>query len=484
MRFVLALCVLVLCALVQMAASCAPTTQKTPPDAQLPSTYRGEASTQASLGSMPWRTLYNDPVLQGLVERALVHNYNVELAYTNVLQAEAKLGVAASNEAIFVNGIVEAPYNVTTGNKNPNWPSSVFTPAAGIGATYQIDLFGKLASATGASRERLLATEAAKDTVLATVVAQVAGAYFQLRELDEVLAYTLHAVVDRQEALRLAKLRVQGGESSMQDQRQAEQSLYEVTQNIPALRESIAQTENALSVLTGDYPHDIQRGLPLLAQVHMPVVPQAGVTSDLLHRRPDIQEREYEIAAAGGDVDVARRLLYPSLTLGAGAAVGGQVENGAFQDLPASLSSLSKVNGIFYGPVGLFSILPQLLAPIFNGGQIKSQIHLAEAQPQAAAIAYLQTVHRAFEEVSDNVTAYDQSGLRTVQLRHYLDASLDSVRLAKERYDNGYTSYLEVLDAQTRAYNAQIDVSQGELNQRLALVRLYLALGGGWQRAE
>jgi multidrug efflux system outer membrane protein len=216
----------------------------------------------------------------------------------------------------------------------------------------------------------------------------------------------------------------------------------------------------------------------------MPVVPPAGVSSDLLQRRPDIQEREFAIAAAGGNVDVARKLLYPSLTLGAGAAVGGQTETGAFQNLPPSLASLSKVNGVFYGPIGLFSILPQLLQPIFNGGQIKSQIHLAEAQQQTTAISYLQTVHRAFEEVSDNVTAYDESGLRTVQLRHYLNASLDSVRLAKERYDNGYTSYLEVLDAQTRAYNAQIDVSQGELNQRLALVRLYLALGGGWQPAQ
>jgi multidrug efflux system outer membrane protein len=479
MRFLI-----VLCAIVQIAAACVPETQKSAPDAQLPTGYRGEASTQTSLGNLPWRQLYDDPVLQGLIEKALVRNYDVELAYANVLQAEANLGIAAANEAIFVNGLIQAPYEATTGNKNPNWPSSVFTPAAGIAATYQIDLFGKLSSATGASRDRLLSSEASKNTILATVVAQVATAYFQLRELDEVLTFTQRAVVDRQEALRLAKRRVEGGESSMQDQRQAEQSLYEVTQNVPALRESIAQTENALAVLTGDYPHAIQRGLPLVAQVHMPVVPPAGVASEMLQRRPDIQEHEYAIAAAGGNVDVARKLLYPSLTLGAGAAVGGQVENGAFANLPASLSALSKVNGVFYGPVGLFSILPQLLQPIFNGGQIKSQIHLAEAQQQAAAISYLQTVHRAFEEVSDNVVAYNESGLRTVELQHYLNASLDSVRLAKERYDNGYTSYLEVLDAQTRAYNAQIDVSQGELNQRLALVRLYLALGGGWQPAQ
>jgi len=475
---------LVLFAIAQILASCVPPASKTPPDAQLPPAYRGVASIQTSMADLPWRKLYDDPVLQGLIQQALVHNYDVELAYTNVLEAEANLGLAESNEAVFVNGVIQAPYQATTGNKNPTLPSTVFTPQAGIAATYQIDLFGKLASATGASRDQLLSTEAARNTVLATVVAEVASAYFQLRELDAVLAFTQQSATDRQEGVRLARLRVEGGESSMQDLRQAEQSLYEVTQNIPALRESIAQTENALAVLTGDYPHSIQRGLPLTQQVHMPAVPQTGVSSELLQRRPDIQEGEYAISAAGGNVDVANKLLYPSITLGATAAIGGQTQNGAYANVPPALASLSSVNGVFYGPLGLFTILPQLLQPIFNGHQIRSEIHLAEAQQQAAAISYLQTVHRAFEEVSDNVVGYDESGLRTIQLQHYLDASLDSVRLAKERYDNGYTSYLEVLDAQTRAYNAQIDVSLGELNQRLALVRLYLALGGGWQASQ
>ena len=124
---------------------------------------------------------------------------------------------------------------------------------------------------------------------------------------------------------------------------------------------------------------------------------------------------------------------------------------------------------------------PQLLAPIFNGGQIRSQIHLAQAQQQGSAISYLRTVHRAFEEVSDDVTAYNDQRARTVQLGLNQSASLDSVRLALERYENGYTSYLEVLDAQTRAYQSQTDFAQGQLNERLALVQLYLALGGGWQ---
>ena len=464
--------------------ACQPQASKSPPNAQIPPAYRGEASTESSLANVPWRQLYDDPVLQGLIEKALAKNYDVELAYSRILQAEASLGITAANQSVFVNGVLAAPYQATTGNKNPGLPSSSFTPFAGITVAYQVDLFGKLASATGASRDRLLATDAAKNTVLATVVAQVATAYFQLRELDAELAFTQRAVVDRQQSLRLAEKRVEGGESSLQDQRQAEQSLYEVTQNVPALEQSIAQTENALAVLTGEYPYTIARGLTLDQQVKMPSVPQTGVASELLQRRPDIQQREYEIAAAGGDVDVARKMLYPTITLGATAAVGGQIVTGVYPNVPPALSAVSSGNGTWYGPLGVFSILPQLLQPIFNGGQIRSEIHLAEAQQQSTAISYLQTVHRAFEEVSDDVTAYNDTRLRTVQLKLYQDASVDSVRLANERYDNGYTSYLEVLDAQTRAYQAQIDYSKGQLSERLALVQLYLALGGGWQQAQ
>lgn len=476
MKFALALV-----ALVQLIASCVPPTPSAPPPAEMPTVYRGAASTAASLGNLQWRKLYDDPVLQGLIERALVKNFDVEIAYTTVLEAEANLGITAANQSVFVNGVLAAPYDATTGNKPPGTPSTQFTPQLGIGVSYQVDLFGKLASATGAARDQLLESQAATNTVLATVVADVATAYFRLRELDDVLAFTEHAVTVRRENVRLAKLRVEGGESSMQDLRQAEQSLYEVSENIPTIRQEMIATENALSVLTGDYPHDIARGLPLTQQVNMPVVPSAGVPSELLQRRPDVQAAEYAIAAAAGNVDVARKLLYPSLTLGGTAAIGGQGVTGQYPNATGALAPLAAVNNVFYGPLGLFSVVAQLLQPIFNGGQIKSQIHLAQAQQQQITISYLKTVHRAFEEVSDDVTAYNQSRLRTAQLALYEKASLDSVRLAMERYNNGYTSYLEVLDAQTREYQSQTDVTQSELNERLALVQLYLALGGGWQ---
>ncbi|HEX3368707.1 MAG TPA: TolC family protein, partial [Candidatus Cybelea sp.] len=197
MRFVVAAI-----AFFQLIASCVPPTPSTPPDAQLPSVYRGEASTASSLGSLPWRKLYDDPVLQDLIAKALVRNFNIEIAYTSILEAEANLGITAANQSVFVNGIVQAPFQATAGTKAPGTPTSQFLPLAGIEASYQVDLFGKLASATGSARERLLSTQAALETVAATVVAQVATAYFQLRELDETLAFTQEAMKGREENVR------------------------------------------------------------------------------------------------------------------------------------------------------------------------------------------------------------------------------------------------------------------------------------------
>jgi multidrug efflux system outer membrane protein len=471
-----------LVALVRILASCVPATSPAPPNAQAPATFRGIASQERSIGDVPWRQLYDDPVLQTLIEQALVKNYDVQLAYTSILAAEANLGITVANQSVFVNGELQAPYTIVEGNRPLGTPQTQFSPQLGVAASYQADLFGRLASASGASRNQLLATQAAKNTVLATVVSLVATSYFELRELDEVLAITLRTVDDRRQDVRLMRIRVNGGESSLQDLRQAQESLYEVTQNVPVIRQGIRQTENAIALLAGDYPRAIARGLPLQRQVRLPALPPAGIAGDLLRRRPDIQQAEYTIAAAAGNVDVARKLLYPSLTLGASAAVTGSVVTGLDQGLPPRLSTAKNINGTFYGPLGLFAILPQLLQPIFNGGQIRSQIHLAQAQQQQAAVSYLQTVHQAFEEVSNDITAYNQSRLRTVELRRYDDASTDSVRLANMRYQGGYTSYLEVLDSQTRQYQAQIDLAQGELNERLALVQLYLALGGGWQQ--
>ena len=358
-------------ALINMLASCVPNTPVAPPDAKLPPAFRGNASSATSLAAVPWAQLYTDPVLQALVTQALAHNQSVAQAYATVLAAEANLGIVNANEQPFVNGALQAPYQITNGDRPGSTPGTVFAPQLGISAGYQVDLFGRLASASAGARAQLLATRAAGNVVIETLVSQVASAYFQLRELDSTLTYSLQAERDDEENLRLIKLRVDYGESSIQDQFQAQQALYQVTQNIPLIRQNIAQTENGLSVLLGDYPHDIPRGRPLIDQVALPELPPVGLPGEVLTRRPDVAQAEQTLAAADANIDVARKALYPSLTFGVSAAVTGQVASGLYPNLPRAFAALAAVNNVFYGPIGLFSILPQLAQTIFSAARCR-----------------------------------------------------------------------------------------------------------------
>ena len=466
-------------ALGSVLAGCLPDTPAGAPNAQLPATYRGAAGAAVpSLADLPWQSVYEDPALRDLIGRALVKNYNVQLAYESVLVARENLNITHAKQLPAVSANIQAPNQNTVGNRPASSPGEAFAPEFGVGASYEIDLFGKLRSATAAARAQLLASEAAYDTVRWALISQVATAYFQLRELDAILDTSQRAERARSDNLRLVELRVKYGESSMQDQLQSEQSLYQVSENIPLVRQSVSQTENALSVLAGDYPHDIARGQPLERQIEMPALPPTGIPSQLLARRPDVRQADDTLAAADAQIDVARKLLLPSFTLGASAAVQGQLTTGNFQNLPQQLSSLGG-SGVFYGPLGVFSLVPQLTQTIFAGGALRAQVRLTRAQQQQAVLSYLQTVQNAVRDVSNAVVAYDGERAYRAQVELDASASADSTRLATLRYNEGQTSYLEVLNAQTLEYQAEIDEQQARLNERLALVQLYLALGGG-----
>jgi multidrug efflux system outer membrane protein len=471
---------LLIVALLNLLASCVANTPTTPPDAHMPQVYRGVVAPDASsLAAIPWRKVYDDPVLQALIAQALKKNLTVEQSYAAILAAEANLAITRGNQFPQVNATLQAPYEITGGQKTPITPDTAFTPSLAVGASYEFDLLGKLSSATAVSRAQLMSTEWAQETLFSSLVSQVASAYFQMLGYDELLDITQRSAKVRAENVRLMKLRVDYGQSSLQDLRQSQQGLLEVTEQIPELRQNIIQTENAISVLTGDYPHDIPRGFSLKDQVKLPELPPTGIPSELLTRRPDIVEAEYNLVAADAQIDVARKMLYPSITLGASAAVSGSSVTGIANDLPFGLSS--GVNGKFFGPSGVFTLLPQLTQPIFTGGKLKANVRLTEAQQQQLVYSYLLTVQQAFQEVANSVTAYNQQRLHLIQTDLYTAASLDSTRLAYLRYDEGQTSYLEVLNAETRSYQAESDSIQSRLSVRLALVQLYLALGGGWQ---
>ncbi len=460
--------------IINLLASCVPNTPVTPPNAALPPVYRGVDTPAADLADVPWQQLYTDPVLQKLIATALEHNLSVASAYQVILQAQANVGIKSGQQQPQVNGEVKATYNQSQGQtpltviigNNGTAAHSTFQPEIGLGVSYEVDLFGRLASATAAARAQLLESIEARNAVIWQLIANVATNYFTLREQDDELDIARRTLVARKLNLDLVKARYIGGVSDLQAVRQAEESYYEVSTSIPAFQREIAQTENTISILIGAYPEDIPRGLPLEQQIAMPALPPAGIPSALLTRRPDIMQAEADLAAASANVDVARKLLYPQLTFGVTAGAG-----------------YTAINSAFYGPEGLLSLVPQLVIPIFNGGSLKANVRLTEAQRQQVAVSYLQSVQSAMQEVANAVVSYNR--LREVSTQSDLQtaAAVDSTRLAVLRYQGGVTSYLEVLDSETRSYQDEITSVQAHLNERLALVQLYLALGGGWQHA-
>jgi len=249
----------------------------------------------------------------------------------------------------------------------------------------------------------------------------------------------------------------------MLDVRQSEQLVYTAAAAIPDLERRIEQQENFISILLGQNPASIPRGKPLLATTISPTVP-AGLPSSLLERRPDIQSAEQQLVAANARIGVAKAAYFPQITL---TAIAGY-QSSALTDL-------------FTGPAGLWNFGGQLAQPIFTGGRIRSGVRLTEAQQQETLLMYQQSIQQAFREVADSLIAYRKNQEFREQQALVTAAAQDATRLSTVRYSGGVTSYLEVLDSDTRYFDAQLTLAQAQLNERLALVQLYNALGGGWQ---
>ncbi len=450
--------------LMQVLATCAPDYSR--PDAALPPVYRDQppaAATQASLGDLGWWQLFKDPQLLALLRTAVAQNQDINVAAQRVQEAQAQLTITAANLYPNVNAVFSAQYSQTNGQRSLITPKSTFSPNGLLALSYEFDFFGKYRSATAAARAQSLQATYAQETVMAAVVASTASLYFQILELDNELAIARANLAVRRQSLDLVRARLYGGVGTLQDVRQAEQLVAQAQAAIPQIQRATAQAENALSVLLGGYPAPVPRGLPLRAQVAMPLVPAAGLPSELLERRPDIRASEESLIAANAQIGVARSLLFPQITLQAAAGAG---------TVQTAYLSLGQ---------GYISILPQLVQQIFNAGAARAAVGQAQAAKEAAVLSYIQSVHQGFSDVSDALVDYDKDREITVASAENEFASLDSARLANLRFEGGVTSYLEVLDSQTRAFSAEVQLSQAELSERLDIVDLYQALGGGWQ---
>ena len=439
------------------------------PIVAVPSSYRGMfpeqgAQTQiAPLGDQKWWDIFQDEQLRALIRTALAQNYDLQIAGSRVLEAHAQLGITRADQ--FPTLGAGAAIDDTRAAQSKFLPA--FETSSGqvsLSAAWELDFWGKFRRATEAARANLLATEWARQEVVSTLVANVAGAYFQLRALDLQLEISKRTLDSRQESLRLTRLLADGGSTSLLDVRQAEQLVFTASAEVPVLEQQIEQQENFLSILLGQNPTDVPRGKALTDQPQPPEVPP-GLPSALLERRPDVREAEAQLIAANAQIGVARAAYFPEIALNG---------TGGFQS--------SALSGLFSGPAGAWGFGASLTQPIFTAGRLHSEVRLAEARQQTAVLLYQQLIQGAFRNVSDALAAYQKTREFRTQEEFLFQSAQDAARLSRMRYTGGATGYLEVLTNETNAFSAELGLAQARLNELLALVQLYEALGGGWQQ--
>jgi len=458
------------CALLIFLAGCTVGPNYKRPNTDVPTAYRGLTPEEAaspstqSLGDQKWWEVFQDEELQKLIRTALQQNYDVRIAATHVLEAQEQVVQARANQLPNVNvtGTGTGLHNPATG-PIPSYSFNYGRITAN--AAWDADFWGKYRRGSEAARANLVATDWARQEVNATLVANVAAGYFQLRELDLELDISQKALASRKESLDLTKTLEEHGINSILDVRQAEQLVYTAAADIADVQRRIGQQEDSLSVLLGNNPGPITpRGKALIDQPHAPMVP-AGLPSSLLERRPDIRQAEELLVAANAQIGVARAAYFPDMSL---------TSQSGF--LSSSLS------GLFSGSAGLWTFAGTVTQPIFEGGALRSNVRLAKAEQQGAVLTYQQTIQGAFRDVSDALIAYQQNQEFRAQEELLDHAAEDAAQLSGKRYEAGTTNYLEVLTNETNYLTAEIGLAQARLNELLALVQIYKALGGGWQQ--
>jgi multidrug efflux system outer membrane protein len=436
-----------------------------------PDAYRGAvphepaASDAVSIGDQAWWDVFQDDQLRELIKTALQQNLDLRIAATRILQAQAQLGITRADQFPTIDGgasvsRARSPRSVTPIPRDP-YQSSDFQLAAT--AAWEIDFWGTFRRATEAARASLLASEWGRRAVAASLVSQVASAYFEMRAFDRELDVATRTLATRRESLRLTEVTAAGGATSLVDVRQAEQLVFNAAATISDLERQIAQQENFISVLLGRNPSDVARGASLEQQVHVPEVP-VGLPSALLERRPDIRQAEQLLIAANANIGIAKAAYFPQISLTGTAGVES-----------AALSAL------FTTPAGLWVVGAGVTQSIFNAGRTRSRVALSKAQQEEAVLAYRQTIQQSLREVSDALIGYHKGREFREQQVLLNRAATDARRLADIRYRGGATSYLEVLDSDTRMFSAELGVTEAELRELLSLVQVYRALGGGWQ---
>jgi multidrug efflux system outer membrane protein len=438
-----------------------------------PAVFRGSGETTppadlTSLADLKWFDVFKDERLQEMVRTALVQNYDLRDAVARVDAARANLGIIRADQFPTIDGSADVTATrFSSGGELPlpqGFPQNRTFGSVAINLfSFEVDLWGRLRRATEAARADLLANDENRKAVITTVIGDVASAYFNLLELDMELEIARRTLALREESLELIRVREQGGVATLLEVREGEQLVYGAAQLIPGTEQLIDQTENAIKLLLGEPPGGIVRGRSLVEQEEPPSVPP-GLPSSLLERRPDIRAAEQNLVSANAIIGVAKAAYFPRISL-----------TGFLGFQSNELSSL------FTQSTNAWQFIPQVTQPIFNGGRIRSNVRLAEAEQQIALVQYERAIQNAFREVSDALIQYRQTREVRTQRELLVTTLQDRSRLAYMRYRGGVDTLLNALDADRDLFEAEIGLAQTRRDELLALVQLYHALGGGWQ---
>lgn len=454
---------LIIAILVLMVGGCAVGPKYSRPELAKPPAYVQAPTQSDSIASIKWWDVYRDTTLQQLIRHAIESNLDLQIAVARVDEAKAILGYNQANLFPF--------FDYSAKGRTSDFRSSA--EQAGVSfsqnslsllgnVSWEIDLWGKLRHANRAAYADLVATDEGRKSVYISLVAQVAELYFTLRGLDERLTITQRTYETRLEYLRIITLRFEKGQVSELDKLQAEQIAAAAKAQVFGLERAIIATENALNILLGQPYAPVTRGLQNRDQ-QLPLDIPSGLPSELLERRPDIRAAEQQLIAQTERVGVAVAIRFPSLSLTGFMGVASP-----------------DVSNLFSGDAVLGSITGQLTGPIFRFNQNKRRVEAERAKATQLGLQYERAVLTAFAEVENSLaeirTYRNEYEARQTQVA----ATQRSLMLSKALYDNGYTSFLQVLDAERELYSSEFEKSLALQSQLISTVRLYKALGGGW----
>ena len=430
------------------------------PDVQTPPAWRISETDARDTANTAWWKQFGDAQLNALIDEALVANKDLLIASARIDEYAGRLGVTRADlfPQVGIGYGASRQKNTLPGTTTKGTYNGYDML---ISASWEIDFWGKLRRQDEAARAQLIASEEGRRVVVLTLVTGVAGAYINLRDLDRQLEIAIETARTREASYKLFQDRYAGGLISILELSQNKSQYDEAQASIPLIEQSIAQQENALSTLLGRNPGPIARGKNI-DDLAAPTIPE-GLPSSLLERRPDLRAAEQQLIAANALIGAARAAYYPSISL-----------TGLFGVASGNLSNLFTSGAKIWQYAGAIDM------PIFTAGKIGSQVEVAEAQQQQALFSYQKAIQTAFREVNDALIAQDRTRVQLEAQRQQVDSLRQYADTARLRYDNGYTSYIEVLDAERSLFQAQLQFTQTQQKRLQALVDLYKAMGGGW----